>query len=162
MNTARKDEAKKRKENYYRGLITQFETSPARAFYRECSQDEILERRTELLEIFRASGDLFSGLWAQKVEIGSLGRRKLLKKAFEVQSREFEAHASHRLEEGDRELNGKPIQLVVEPAIVAWGNEYGEGYDQYKVWAKAVVWVSTPTSNQAGGGGGRDRQRPPR
>ena len=150
-NRVRKGDAKRRKENYYRELITEFEGSRARALYRECSQDEVLERRTQLSEIFRECGDLFSALWAQKVEIGSFGGRELLKKPFEVYSREIEAHASHKLEEGDRELDGKPIQLVVEPAIVAWGNEYGEGYDQYKVWTKAVVWVSSPGSGRARG-----------
>jgi hypothetical protein len=130
--------------NYYKELINEFEASRVQALYRDCSQEEVVERRTKLRDIFWESGDLFSALWAQKVEIGSFGRGQLLQKPFDVHSREVEAHASHKLEEGDRELNGKPIQLVVEPAIVAWGNEFGEGYDKYKVWAKAVVWLSSP------------------
>lgn len=146
---ARKEDAKRRKELYYRQLIDDFEKSRARALYRGCNQDEALERRTQLLQIFRDAGDLFSALWAQKVEIGTLGGKELLKTPFDVQSRKVEAHASHMLEEGDKDLDGKPIQLVVEPAIVAWGNEYGEGYNQYKIWTKAVVWMSTPGSGQA-------------
>lgn len=146
-NNRRKRDAKRAKQTYCRGLITKFETSQAKALYRECSEDEVLDRRTQLSEIFRECADVFSALWAQKVALSSLDRDKLLKQPFDVHSREFEAHASHKLDEGETELDGKPIQLIVEPAIIAWGNEYGEGYDQYKVWTKAVVWVSSPVAS---------------
>ena len=149
-NTRRKEDAKKAKQMYYRELITQFESSRARALYREFSEQDELDRRTQLSEIFRECGDVFSALWAQKVAVSSLARERLLKRPFDVRSREFEAHAFHKLEEGETDLDGKPIQLIVEPAIVAWGNEYGRGYDRYKVWTKAVVWVSSPVAEKQG------------
>ena len=54
-----------------------------------------------------------------------------------------EPHAAHKLEENDNSKDGMPIQMVVEPGILAYGNEQGESYEVSKVWGKAVVWLSS-------------------
>lgn len=96
----------------------------------------------QLLEIFRSTGELFSRLWSQRAYICVVGLEEFSNHPFKLGSDVLEAHAMHKLERGDTSMDGRQIQAVVEPAIFAWGNERGESYDAYKVWAKAVVCVS--------------------
>ena len=44
-------------------------------------------------------------------------------------------------------LDGRRVQAVIQPAIVAYGNEDGTNYDRHKIWAKAVVWVGPAVSS---------------
>ena len=135
-------EARDRRMRYYCKIMQHFESSDAKYLYRQCDEQDKSKRWEQLLEIFRSTGELTSKLWSQKVFISVLGAKELLKQPFKVSSKEFEAHASHKLEGGDTSLDGMSIQLVVEPAIVAWGNEQGESYDTRKVWSEGVVWLS--------------------
>ncbi|MCJ1432674.1 hypothetical protein MMC27_002031 [Xylographa pallens] len=136
-------EAPQRKENYYRKLVTDFESSNAQILYRECEDRVIVRRRIQLVELFRSIGELTSKLWLQKVAIRVVGSDQLLKVRFENGDDLLDAHAIHKLEDGDTCMDGMPIQVVVEPAIVAGGNERGESYEEFKVWGKAVVWMSS-------------------
>ena len=128
-----------RKEQYYRHITTVFESSDARVLYRPCN---VAQRHEELLDVMRTVGDLFSSLWKQRVFTVPWGNEKLQKMQFSVGSRTMTAHPSHRLEDGDARLNGRTVQMVVQPAILAYGNEEGRNFDESKVWAKAVVWLS--------------------
>lgn len=132
-----------RRERYYRELVTKFECSGARLLYRKLNEQAQLERRTRLVEIFQLTGELFAALWAQKVYISVVDLKDLVKRPFINGGELLEAHAVHKLEDGDTELDGMPVQMVVEPAILAWGNEKGEAYGTSKIWAKAVVWMSS-------------------
>jgi hypothetical protein len=49
------------------------------------------------------------------------------------------AHRLHLLDEDDTRLDGKRILLCVQPAILAFGSENAEHYNQHKVWSPAVV-----------------------
>ena len=141
-------EAQDRRDVYYRILVEEFIfTSPARILFRPCNQDEVVVRKEQLLEVFRFTGETIRKLWYQKVYMATLGPTNLLNKRFEISSAEMEPHATHRLEAGDTSLDGMPIQLVVEPGIIAWGNERGESYNRGKVWLKAVVWLSSAASS---------------
>ena len=133
------------RQKYYRKLISEFEGSNAQFLYRESDEQQMLQRRTQLLEIFERTGELFSKLWSQKTCIGIFTLQDLLKCPFKIASEVLEAHAAHKVEAGDKSMDGKPVQMVVEPAIVAWGNERGESYNAYKIWARAVVWMSSGT-----------------
>lgn len=95
------------------------------------------------MDLFCSAGDLFSRLWSQKAYIRTIGSRFLLKEPFRIGLDYCEAHAAHKLEEDDESKDGMPIQMVVEPGIFAFGNEQGESYEVYKVWGKAVVWLSS-------------------
>lgn len=151
-------DAHRRKEDYYRHLVTIFEQSPAQLLYRECDEAGRTERRKHLTEVFSSTGHFFSKLWAQKNNIRTMGLRELAKEGFDSRHESYEAHAAHRLDEGDQTMDGMPIQMVVEPAIIADGNERGEAYGSLKVWAKAVVWISSggrsgPVSGPVSGSG---------
>lgn len=104
-----------------------------------------MDRRGQLLEIFRSTGELFSRLWSQRTYICVLGSGHFSNVPFEAGSDVMEAHATHKLETGDTSMDGQRIQMAVEPAVIAWGNERGESYNVSKVWAKAVVSVSSST-----------------
>jgi hypothetical protein len=129
--------------------VTRFETSSANVLFRDISEDKVVERRTQLLEIFKAAGPVFSSLWSQRECLTAFGREIYLNTAFRIDSSQVEPHALHQLDEDEKDtkMDGMPIQLVVEPAIVAWGNERGENYDQFKIWSKAVVWLSSGDPN---------------
>ena len=149
IDLARRQEAAKRKEKFYRHLVTRFETSSAHVlFRRDINEENLVERRTQLMEIFKAAGQVFTSLWSQRECLGAWGRETYLKTPFQIDNPEVEPHASHKLdtEDGDKRMDGMPIQLVVEPAIVAWGNKRGENYDHPKIWSRAVVWLSSGDS----------------
>lgn len=134
-------ESTERKENYYQDMARIFDSVNVRVFYR-LSDDH--QRRKELYEIIRALGELSSSLWKQKVNIVCWGLDRFQDEPFTVASDLMIAHPAYRLDEGDSRLDGLPVQMVVQPAILAYGNEEGKNYDHYKVWAKAVVWCGSP------------------
>lgn len=137
-------ESTERKENYYQDMARIFDSGNVRVFYR-LSDDH--QRRKELYEIIRALGELFSSLWKQKANIVCWGLDHFQDVPFIVASDLMTAHPAYRLDEGDSRLDGLPIQMVVQPAILAYGNEEGKNYDHYKVWAKAVVWCGSPNGS---------------
>jgi hypothetical protein len=133
------DEARKRKDAYYHRATNTFENY-ARVLYRKLDNAASPQRWNELYDIIRAAGELFSSLWKQKVYIES--RLDYYHGTpFNVTSKELEAHPALHLEDGDTRLDGAPVEIVIQPAILAWGNEEGKYYDYSKVWAKAIVWV---------------------
>ena len=118
-------------------------TGYAKILFRPCSQDEVTIRKEQLLDVFRFTGETIRKLWYQKVYITTLGPEDLLHERYDINNAKMEPHATHRLEAGDTSMDGMPIQLVVEPGIIAWGNERGESYNRGKIWLKAVVWLSS-------------------
>lgn len=138
-------ESTERKERYYQDMARIFDSGNIRVFYR-ASDDH--QRRKELYEIIRALDELFSSLWKQKAYIVCRGLDRFQDEPFMATSDLMTAHPAYRLDEGDRKLDGLPVRMVVQPAILAYGNEEGKNYDHYKVWAKAVVWCGSP--NQGG------------
>lgn len=136
-------QALKPRNKYCRKLARSFERSRARLLYHECSEEEKAARYNELVDLFCWANDFFSRLWSQKVYIKALDGKTLLKEPFSIDLDECEAHAAHKLEEDDDSKNELPIQMVVEPGILAYGNELGESYEVFKVWGKAVVWLSS-------------------
>lgn len=132
-------ESVRRKEEYYKFSTITFDSSSARVLYRPSDGSQ---RQKELYNIIRTAGELFASLWKQKVFIASWGLEKFQFKKFSSASNEMMAHPAHNLEDGDDRLDGCRVRMVVHPAIVAYGNEEGHNYHEYKVWAKASVWVA--------------------
>ena len=100
-----------------------------------CRRSNTYESDRELYEIMSYAGDLFSPLWKRKIYIEYSGM------PFYTGSQELEAHPTEHLIEGDTSKDGYPVRLVVQPAILAYGDEEGNHYDQVRIWAKAVVWL---------------------
>ena len=98
------------------------------------------KRESELFSIIQSVGKLSSTLWKQKVFISSFPGRHI-GQPFQTTSNEPEQHPAQRVGEGDSQVDGRLIQMVVQPAILAFGNEDGKDYDHSKVWAKGIVWL---------------------
>jgi hypothetical protein len=134
-------ESLRRKDAYYHRATDMFDEY-ARPIMRK---HDTAIRRKELFEIIQATGELFSSLWKQKVHIETR-LEDFHRKPFNVASNQLESHPALHLEEGDTKMDGSLIEMVVQPAILAWGNEEGKDYNEYKVWAKAVVWLGAQPS----------------
>jgi hypothetical protein len=128
------------RDNYYHQLALSFEHSSAKALFRDDSSVSPYQRLEELYGLLRDAGELFLSLWTQKVWITTRGIEELKGTDFRICSKYMEPHVCHGLLDGDdTSLDGRPVSAVIQPAIVAYGNEHGRNYDQHKVWAKAVV-----------------------
>ncbi|ERF72260.1 hypothetical protein EPUS_02147 [Endocarpon pusillum Z07020] len=111
-----------------------------KALLRDIDDEEATVRRAELRGLFERAGNLACHLHGQHVKIQVLLSPQEIGN-FHVNSKIMEAHTTMDIEEDDHSWDGKPIDLVMHPGLLAYGNECGENYDQFKVWSKAVVWM---------------------
>jgi hypothetical protein len=93
-----------------------------------------------LADIYSYAGQLSLSVWTQR---SFLECPKLQQTShFFNGNEEMNAHAFHHLDdEEDTRLDGQPIIAMVQPAILAFGNDNAEHYEQHKVWAKAIVLI---------------------
>jgi hypothetical protein len=80
-------------------------------------------------------------LWGQRAAIAVRTLHEL--PLFRIGDEGVSAHRLHHLDEDDTRLDGEEALLLVQPAILAFGSESAEHYDQHKVWAPAVVLLDT-------------------
>jgi hypothetical protein len=95
--------------------------------------------RGSLEDIFYYAAQLALSLWTQKSSLKYLTLQDLSR--FSNGNEYVSAHALHRLDEEDTKLDGKRVLAVIQPALLAFGNDEAEHYDQHKVWAKAIVLI---------------------
>lgn len=93
----------------------------------------------ELQDIIMNASDLASKVWGQRAFMTVRGYETLSNIRFSRESADFEAHPINRLASSAVSRDGEKIAMVVQPEIVAYGNEAGEDYDKQKVWSKGVV-----------------------
>ena len=127
------------KDEYY-DLATDIFHDEYGFLYRQTDRNE---SERELYQIFCSAGKLFSSLWKQKIFIDSQFDC-YNQRPFEVASDLMEIHPTQRIDDGDTSKDGLLVQLVVQPAVLAFGTEEGQKYNKFKIWAKAVVWVGSP------------------
>lgn len=132
-------ESLQNKERYYIDHAERFDSGPARVLFRH---SDTRKRVEELSEIIRIACELSASLWKQKIFMKCWSLEELQNIPFFVASREMKAHHAYGLEDQDTKLDGGQVQMVVQPALLAFGNEEGKNYTEYKVWAKAVVLIS--------------------
>jgi hypothetical protein len=71
---------------------------------------------------------------------------------FKYDSDLVEAHPFHKLNPEDdtntneklRRFDGSKARIIIFPGILAYGKESAEDYHEWKVWAKAQVWMEEP------------------
>ncbi|KAL4987330.1 hypothetical protein BDW68DRAFT_197518 [Aspergillus falconensis] len=95
----------------------------------------------ELQSLYKGAAQLALILWSQRASIAIRTLHEL--PLFRIENEELSAHRLHHLDEDDTRLDGKEALLLVQPAILAFGSESAEHYDQHKVWAPAVVLLDT-------------------
>jgi len=116
------------------------------SLFRMMDTQETEECHAELVEMFEAAGRLALQLWSQKSEI-KCEIFAAFTKPFHQATELVEAHATITPEAEEGNLNGLPIDLVVEPAILAFGNSEGQKYSDYKIWMKATVLIFQKATN---------------
>lgn len=96
----------------------------------------------QLREIFGKAVQVSTKLTTQRSSLMCKGLRSLPSK-FDHNSKEMEAHWLHNndLEDDEAAVDGKPILLVTQPAIVAIGKSDGSDYSSRRVLKKAIVWM---------------------
>ncbi|KAL6229766.1 hypothetical protein BDW75DRAFT_224462 [Aspergillus navahoensis] len=95
----------------------------------------------ELQSLYKGAAQLALVLWGQRASMAVRTLPEL--PLFSIENEELSAHRLHHLDEEDTRLDGKEALLLVQPAILAFGSESAEHYDQRKVWAPAVVLLDT-------------------
>ena len=106
-----------------------------------CRDIEDVERRDrELKDIFCSAGEMATNLWTQRTNMKCFNIRHL--QAFNIDNSKMVAHRLHHLDDDDHSLDGRSILAVIQPLVVAYGNDNEENYDQFKIWAKAVVLIA--------------------
>lgn len=95
------------------------------------------ERKAELEAIQSNAIRLAMLLWTQREYFDSLSQERL--PVFRSPSDCMTTHGvQNKLANS---LNGSPVLLCVQPAIIAYGDENAENYDVTEVWAKAIMLV---------------------
>jgi hypothetical protein len=121
-----------------RGLVTRFLTSPAHTLLRKVGNNEAGHQRAQELQLlYKGAAQLALSLWTQRAFMTCQSLREL--PPFTVTNPMMRAHRLHLLDEDDTRLDGKRLLLCVQPAILAFGSENAEHYNQHKVWSPAIV-----------------------
>ncbi|EGC46820.1 conserved hypothetical protein [Histoplasma capsulatum var. duboisii H88] len=119
---------------------TSFLASPAALLLQHGPNLEIKDQcRRNLQELYHGAAELALSLWAQRTYMKPCSQQNLPE--FHLSNPQLSAHRLHHLDEDDTRLDGKPIILFVQPAVLAYGNEDAENYDCSKVWARATVII---------------------
>lgn len=101
-----------------------------------------VEMHKEILQILAKACHISKNVGTQRSGIECQGLLSLPKN-FNHRSKDMEAHQLHNgeLEDDDKALDGKPILLVTQPAIIAIGRSDGSDYCAKRVLKKAIVWM---------------------
>lgn len=112
---------------------------------KEVSELEATQRRLGLTLIIRKATELSYTLAQQNFRVQACFRKDLTKEARkELNEPELlRPHASMRLDHDIEHIEDYDIDLVVHPAIIAWGDEQGENHHHHKLWQPAVVFSSS-------------------
>ncbi|KAL4757738.1 uncharacterized protein BDW70DRAFT_163221 [Aspergillus foveolatus] len=126
-----------------RQFVSELLSGPIRFLLRsgEKSAQSYNKRAQELLSLYKVAAQLALILWGQRASIAVRTLHEL--PLFRIGDEEVSAHRLHHLDEEDTRLDGKEALLLVQPAILAFGSESAEHYDQHKVWAPAIALLDT-------------------
>ncbi|KAA8647811.1 hypothetical protein EYZ11_010429 [Aspergillus tanneri] len=121
-------------------LAVDFLNGPIQALFRPPKENlEIVRRNQELYNLYHDAGELALSLWRQRAFMKFHNLHGL--QIFRTGNPAMAAHPLQQLDMDDERLDGKRVLLVVQPAIVAYGDEDAQNYDMCKVWAEGVVLV---------------------
>ena len=128
-------------------LAVEFLNGPIQALLRTPrTEAELVKRNQELYSLYHSAGALALSLWTQRAFMKFHNLHGLQR--FRTGNPAMTAHPLQHLSEDDERLDGKRVLLVVQPAVVAYGDEEAQNYDMCKVWAKGVVLVDENEGNR--------------
>jgi hypothetical protein len=117
-------------------------------------------RGGRLEEEINLAMQLSARLWSQRSRVGCLDLQVFHNTAFSASADYLEAHQSQEKDiDPPNFYDGLPVGIVVQPAIVAFGTEEGQGYSAIsRVWLKARVWVDRTGARRQEAEHARQRQ----
>jgi hypothetical protein len=101
------------------------------------------QARQTLREPVVKFGEFAIQLWSMRSDVRFGELPYFSKRPFALRSDEMRVARAVRLGDYDTSLDGRPIQVVVQPLITAYGTPDGRKYQRRRIWSKAVVWVSS-------------------
>jgi len=111
--------------------------------------DERAARSEELLQMIRATGDISALLWTQNAQLRASKCDIEGEFVFNSDSTSIKAHPCMCLDKNNRQYDGRRVQLIIEPALLAAGDEDGKNYDQLKIRMPAIGWLSKEDPERA-------------
>ncbi len=129
------------RDSYYDQIVQKIHRD-ASVLVSSLDEDRSLRTFQELKHLVRTAGDVSALLWAQKAQMRWSKYNLGSEFTFSVDSSSVKAHPCMRLDSENHQYDGRRVQLVIEPAIFASGNEDGKNYDQWKVRLPAIGWLS--------------------
>lgn len=120
---------------------TSFLEGPARNLLHTAQEDATPDQVQRLENIFQAAGKLSYQLWTQRTFFQCQGLQDLEAEPISIDSEILEMHPLVHFDEDPARLNERPVTMVVNPLVKAWGTDEAEDYDRSRVLAKAVVWL---------------------
>lgn len=128
------------REKYYQD-IAKLIFRRARPVLSETTEEDSQTHWNELLEMIRNAGAFAARLFTQKVKmvVVQSWRKEDDAFRFDIRSSRMTPHPSMLLDEDSHEFDGCMIDFMVEPAIIAYGNEAGRNYDEWKIFMKMTV-----------------------
>jgi hypothetical protein len=136
----RREQIQHLKSESFQHESRKFATGSAALLVRRMDDSMQQDYQRSLDNLFNEAGELAVSLWEQRPAIKGLFLPELSRETYRVDSPVMQLHAMHHLDDNeDRRLDGKPIKIVVHPAILGMGTHDGEDYDLARVWAKAEV-----------------------
>ncbi|EGD88097.2 hypothetical protein H112_04579 [Trichophyton rubrum D6] len=96
----------------------------------------------DLYHIFAHAMQLSLSLWCRRTQMTCNSMFTGNTRVYHHTDSSMIVHRIHRLDEGENKLDGKEILVIIQPAVVAFGNDDGENYDKRKVWSPAIVLVN--------------------
>lgn len=144
------------KEDFYHVQASKFIAKWSNTLLRSSSPRQEMQRRNELVAVFRKADHLSLQLRTQNVRLEFCLPRSppYWQTTYTSSSNVLELHSTVNVGEQTLSLDGKPIQFVVEPVLVgikAGEMEAGQRLER-KVFGKAVVWLEAarvPSENKA-------------
>lgn len=147
-----------RLEQHYAKLAAKFIDHVALDLLKAVDPLEAAKRSEELQAIYSESGALSIQLHKQKAHL-SLEVSYSLRENFSIGSGSMQPHASMLLDDDDRSRDGKLPDVVIEPALFAFGDTQGQNYEMRKTWMKATVLLIDKPVEQARTPGEKDAMR---
>ncbi|KAK1139713.1 hypothetical protein N8T08_000521 [Aspergillus melleus] len=113
-------------------LAVEFLNGPVQALLRTPrTEAELVKRNQELYSVYHSAGALALSLWTQRAFMKFHNLHGLQR--FRTGNPAMTAHPLQHLSEDDERLDGKRVLLVVQPAVVAYGDEEAQNYDMCKI-----------------------------
>lgn len=103
----------------------------------------------DLFTIVQSFSKFAIQLWSQKSEVNCYYLEDFANHRFHQADEQTEIARAVGIDDGDKSLDGRPVPVVVQPLILGFGTHDGKDYNNFKVWSKAVVWVSKDQGSAA-------------